>query len=1125
MSRSFPLILSALACLVHASVARAERFEDLGAVLGLPTGSVSGTALVAAISAGDVDGDGDLDLFVTMPNRGVNLYLRDGAVFSSGGHWLPLIPSGETQGHTLFDMDGDGDLDLYLARDDGDLLWENTGTRWVDVTASRLPHLVGESSSATAADFDGDGDLDLLVARYIDRIEFPMHRCLDNRLLENDGNGRFRDVTRAAGLDQTRGCSFSMVAFDMDGDLDLDLITINDFAQFVGPTELWENQGRDALGQWRFREVGVERGLVAPVYGMGTAIEDFDQDGRLDLFITNIGEALLFTLDPVTLMLQNVAFERGVNVRFASDRNQVTWTARAEDLDRDGYLDILAAGGNLPAAPFIGNPNEQRNVWLRGQPDGRLVTAPLDIAFPGGDSSVRDFELVDIDGDQRPEILAAHVTGRVSVLKDRSPTPLPTTLELVPRYTGASAAGAVVTLHCGASTRTRHLSAGGDYGNFDHGVVRFAFPPPCQVPDLPVSGEVRWPSGFRQALELKTGTSMRIEEVAWLSLDQGFLDVDLSAHLGSADVLELDGPGITIAAFDAVGARHWRASLEGEGQLDLRVDGVLWGAHPRLAVRTPQIWFDPPTPVAGRPSLVTVRFPDDLAVEVQGKVGATDFALVRTAACLWQGVVAMPASAGDSELALERAGHVDYVGFRVAEPISLARSELVVRDLVVTQADVSSKRLRLRMRLLDDNGDSSLVPMQDLRLRVDGVPREPDERLVENQFQTLVLFHPNVSNGSRIEVLVRDQPLFQAVTARQLASPDELGPIASAATSRCFFSEPRLRADGQDRGTVLIIFLDATGQRLPDLGLRPIFAGEGLSVVQSSVEAAYGGWSATVVAGPEPRLGRLTATLPGMNGAVTCTLPLVERPLLPPPIAGSPIESIPLVPTIGSPITFRFWPHGADHRGLGSGVPLFFSVVGPIDGGAPALYASPSYAGFGRYEIRGVPIGQGVLAVTVLSGDGRVLAETSVTIGREAGPVDAEPGPELVEVVEPVDASDAEAEVVEDEDAHDPGPDVADPDVDPDAVGGDVAEAHDPDTQGPHDDTRDAPDLAGPADAHDATQDTTTLPDPEPAPDDTRGRDGCGGSAPSSLSALALASLALIARRRHAFWASIRRCR
>ena len=140
-------------------------------------------------------------------------------------------------GVALFDMDGDSDLDLFLpdgcglvapkepqgdwepARDGECRLFQNDGGgRFRDVTAASGAGLKCFAQGATAADYDGDGDLDLYVT------------CFGaNHLLQNDGRGRFADVTARAGVGDDHW-SVGAAFFDADGDGDLDLYVGNYFA-------------------------------------------------------------------------------------------------------------------------------------------------------------------------------------------------------------------------------------------------------------------------------------------------------------------------------------------------------------------------------------------------------------------------------------------------------------------------------------------------------------------------------------------------------------------------------------------------------------------------------------------------------------------------------------------------------------------------------------------------------------------------------------------------------------------------------------------------------------------------------------------------------------------------------
>jgi len=90
------------------------------------------------------------------------------------------------------------------------------------------------------------------------------------------------------------------------------------------------------------------------------------------------GGRLLFRLGAAGRFV-DIGAARGLRVRYGADRNNVTWSARAIDLDSDGYLDLLAASGELAAADFIGNGPDLQTLWLRGGPDGAgdSVLGPL----------------------------------------------------------------------------------------------------------------------------------------------------------------------------------------------------------------------------------------------------------------------------------------------------------------------------------------------------------------------------------------------------------------------------------------------------------------------------------------------------------------------------------------------------------------------------------------------------------------------------------------------------------------------------------------------------------------------------------------------------------------------------
>ena len=193
---------------------------------------------------------------------------------------------GEAHSALFGDVDRDGDLDLFVARylapsrlflNRGDGSFEDRSAAWgVDIAVP--------ASSATFLDYDRDGDLDLYVGVYgnafeeIPRLPFFAENGEANRLFENDGGRRFRDVTDEAGVGDP-GWSLAVSAGDPNGDGWPDLAVANDF----GKKTLYLNDG-----DGRFRDAAREAGVLDFSGGMGLAFGDFDGDGDADLYTSNI---------------------------------------------------------------------------------------------------------------------------------------------------------------------------------------------------------------------------------------------------------------------------------------------------------------------------------------------------------------------------------------------------------------------------------------------------------------------------------------------------------------------------------------------------------------------------------------------------------------------------------------------------------------------------------------------------------------------------------------------------------------------------------------------------------------------------------------------------------------------
>jgi len=227
---------------------------------------------------GDVDNDGDVDLFVTNEDTTNMLFHNNGfGRFKEITKQAGLISRRGGKSATFGDLDGDGDLDLVVTffnlpnrvyRNEG--IHPQTGLPFFsDLTLQWLPpgaDSLAKSTAACLADFDNDGDLDLYICNLVST----------NRLYENDGAGCFTDITVAAGL--LDSCLTSSACFfDADNDGDLDLFLSN-----RGPNLFFKN-----LGNRKFIQDEKTFKLESVCYSNGVACGDPDGDGDLDLYVAN----------------------------------------------------------------------------------------------------------------------------------------------------------------------------------------------------------------------------------------------------------------------------------------------------------------------------------------------------------------------------------------------------------------------------------------------------------------------------------------------------------------------------------------------------------------------------------------------------------------------------------------------------------------------------------------------------------------------------------------------------------------------------------------------------------------------------------------------------------------------
>jgi len=300
-------------------------------------------------AAGDVDGDGRTDLVFTRLNDTEILYrnLGNGAFearSSAAGFRFPTYTNGVASG----DVDNDGDLDLYMTTTGytRNYLYLNDGTGYftdagAGETAALANGTIRDGEGVSFGDYDNDGYLDLVTGDWGNFVANSQSRLLRN--LGAAQPGAFEDVTAAAGINvyrKDRSYRFAPRFVDLDRDGRLDVTFAADFKT---SQLFWNN------GDGTFTEGTIAAGVGTDLNGMGTSFGDYDGDGDLDWFITNITEppGIGTPFGGWNRLYRNEGNRTFTDVtQQAGVRDsRFSWGASFFDYDNDGDVDLAATNG------------------------------------------------------------------------------------------------------------------------------------------------------------------------------------------------------------------------------------------------------------------------------------------------------------------------------------------------------------------------------------------------------------------------------------------------------------------------------------------------------------------------------------------------------------------------------------------------------------------------------------------------------------------------------------------------------------------------------------------------------------------------------------------------------------
>lgn len=531
----------------------ALKFEEVASASGLAFTHVSGASgryyFVEQWGSGaaflDYDSDGRMDVFLAQGGAlpgytgpaptGGRLYRNAGeGRFEDVSDAAGLVSTPYTLGVASADYDNDGDPDLFLTTSTGAVLYENRDDRFVDVTAAAGIRVRALATSAAFVDYDNDGRLDIFVARYQDydlttdracdtpsfgmplaeeyRLEYcgPGRPPVSNVLLRNEGNGRFRDVSRETGVTAAKGRALGVAIADFNADGRVDIFVASDRS----PNALLLNQGG------RFVDGAAAAGVAVgaegiPYAGMGVDAADYNNDGLIDLVITN------YEHEPVSLYRN-----RGDGT--FSDEGQrsgltplvwkfMKWGVRWLDFNMDGRKDLLIANGHLfPRLGMgtpLGLPIEQTRKGFAQEAQVFVQNADGTIAEVSTAASpffreprvFRGAAFADVDDDGDWDALLTAIDGQVALLRNDTRGGRWARLTLEGVTSNRDAIGAVVTVTSGGRTQTAIVSSGGSYLSDHDRRLLFAF-------DEGAVAEIRWPCGATTRQPLQAGASVIVRE-------------------------------------------------------------------------------------------------------------------------------------------------------------------------------------------------------------------------------------------------------------------------------------------------------------------------------------------------------------------------------------------------------------------------------------------------------------------------------------------------------------------------------------------------------------------------------------------------------------------------------------